>query len=341
MSPVTCNVCSKKLSCKRSLKRHKETKHKNHSTKSSYDCNSCHLQFQSLASLNTHMDIQHKTTTHRFCLYCQKAFLDNFKYTEHLNNEHGLPDTSINNQQVDNSSGLQPSKTSFGGALKIYDINIGLNEVDLLSVMQIKRPEINNIIRINTQLNPQRVQLGALIGLTKPTADPDSNSQPEIMTLYVNSKMRPVDYEGLTESQYYEMTEQMMLNLTTFSSEGSGWTVASVQGLQVRLAKSKSVRAGSFLNLPTKLQGSKHILNIRNNNDEKCFLYCYTAQFHRLFGPNLFPKNATWRQKTSPFYYGTNNPSAHLPVGEYDMPMGMHQIEKFESLNNVRVNIFR
>ena len=179
MSPVTCNVCSKKLSCKRSLKRHKETKHKNHSTKSSYDCNSCHLNFQSLVNLNTHLDIQHKTTTHRFCLYCQKAFLDNFKYTEHLNNEHGLPDTSINNQQVDNSSGLQPSKTSFGGALKIYDINIGLNEVDLLSVMQIKRPEINNIIRINTQLNPQRVQLGALIGLTKPTADPDSNISPK------------------------------------------------------------------------------------------------------------------------------------------------------------------
>ena len=341
MSPVTCTVCNKKLSCKRSLKRHKQTLHKNHSTISTYDCNDCGLKFQSLTGLNTHMDVQHRTTTHRFCLYCQKSFTNALAYTEHLNDEHGLPDTSLDLEQADTNSGLEPTKTSFGGALKIYDVKIAANEVDLLSLMQIKRTEVNNIIRINTQLSPQRVQLGAVIGLYKPGPELDFGSQPEIMTLYVNSKMKPVDFDGLSDNQYYEMTEQMLLNLNNFSSQGSGWTVSNVRNLQVRLAKSRSVRAGSFLKLPSKLQGSRHILNIRNNKDEKCFLYCFTAQYHRLFGPSLIPDTGNWRQKTNPFYYGSENPKARLPIGEYDMPMGINQIDQFETLNNVRVNIFR
>ena len=93
--------------------------------------------------------------------------------------------------------------------------------------------------------------------------------------------------------------------------------------------------------LPTDVAKSQCLLNIRNRQDEKCFLYCYTSQFHKTFGPQLIPPNAPWRQRTNQIMYSSENPRAKQPVGEFMTPMVFHQMEKFEQLNNVRVNVFR
>ena len=39
--------------------------------------------------------------------------------------------------------------------------------------------------------------------------------------------------------------------------------------------------------------------------------------------------------------YSSENLRAKQPVGEFMMPMAFHQMEKFEELNQVRVNVFR
>ena len=45
--------------------------------------------------------------------------------------------------------------------------------------------------------------------------------------------------------------------------------------------------------------------------------------------------------KTNPIMYGPENFRAKQPVVEFIMPMAFHQLNKFEQLNQVRVNVFR
>ena len=85
------------------------------------------------------------------------------------------------------------------------------------------------------------------------------------------------------------------------------------------------------------LQSLACLLNIRNRNDNNCFLYCYVAAWHFKFGPSL-NDSVTWRLRTSPETYSRSNLLAHQPVGDTEMPMGFNQIPKFERLSNVQVN---
>ena len=153
--------------------------------------------------------------------------------------------------------------------------------------------------------------------------------------------MQRVDFTGLSKPCFAGMVEQMLLSLNNFASHGSGWTVDSIENIELRFARSKPIAASSCLALPTELAKCQYLLNIRNRQDGKCFLYCYTAQYHQLFGPALIPTDASWRQKSNPIMYSSENPRAKQLVGDFMMPMAFHQMEKFEQLNKVRVNVFR
>ena len=82
------------------------------------------------------------------------------------------------------------------------------------------------------------------------------------------------------------MIEQMFLSLNNFASHGSGWTVDRIENNDLRFVKSKSISASTYLALPTELARSQYLLHIRKRPDEKCFLYCYTAQHQKKLNPN-------------------------------------------------------
>ena len=58
---------------------------------------------------------------------------------------------------ADTMSGIHPKERAFNGAFKSYAIDVGAGEIDLLSVMRAKRSEFDNIVRLNTQLEPKKV----------------------------------------------------------------------------------------------------------------------------------------------------------------------------------------
>ena len=340
MNAETCTICQRKLVDKCSLRRHMQTVHKQYVQTNRFECDECAFAHEKVIELETHMIQQHTSKHPLYCLYCNKFYVDNLKYMEHMNKNHGLP---VWNADLENnpSSGILPSEQAFGGVLKTYDIPVGEHEIDLLSFMRSKQDEIEKVVQLNTQNSAQKLQFSALVQLTKPTSDENINSQPDRIKIFVNSKMQRVDFTGLSKSCFAGMVEQMLLSLNNFASHGSGWTVDSIDNVELRFVKTKPIAASSYLALPAKLARCQYLLNIGNQQDEKCFLYCYTAQYHKIFGPKLIPDNASWRQKTNPIMYGAENTRAKQPVGTFMMPMAFHQMEKFEQLNQVRVNVFR
>ena len=202
--------------------------------------------------------------------------------------------------------------------------------------MMDKKAEINNIILLNTIRHSQKVQFCASIQLEKPIQDD------ERMTIFVRSNTQPVYKEGLKDEDYLGMLEKMLATLYTFTASGSGWIVVKIVQLEIRIALFTPMTGSSYIALPNQLQNSCSLLNIRNHEDLKCFLYCFTAAWHRKYGPELTPPGQHPRTKrTDPRTYSEANPIAHQARGEFDMPMGLGQLQRFEEMNRCRINIFQ
>ena len=147
-----CTICQKKLVDMRSLRWHVQTIHKQYVQNKRFECEECAFAHEKVTELETHM-IQQRNWKHpRYCIYCNKFDVDNLKYMDHMNKNHGLP---VWNADLENnpSSGILPSEHAFGGVLKTYDIPVGEQEIDLLSFMRSKQDNIENVVQLNTQIS--------------------------------------------------------------------------------------------------------------------------------------------------------------------------------------------
>ena len=188
----------------------------------------------------------------------------------------------------------------------------------------------------NTVLSAQKVQFCATIELEKLIQDEDG------MKVFVRSNIQPVYKEGLKEDEYLDMVEKMLFILYTFAASGSGWILVKIVQLEIRVALFAPMTGSSYIALPNKLQSSNSLLNIRNHEDHNCLLYCSSAAWHRKYGPAVTPPGQHPRVKrTDPRIYSDVNPVAHQPRGEFEMPMGLGQIPRFEEINKCRINIFQ
>ena len=331
---VQCDNCSKILCDKRSLRRHRETLHNITSVKKVLNCSKCNHKDTSLVAMKSHGELNHKQEIQKLCPYCYTIFYSADEFADHMNQVHDLP---VWHDYSENLPSIKASETAFDGALHVYELLVE-KHVDLLELMMDRQQEINHLIHLNTQQSPRNVQFTAELTLTKPILNDDELQH---ITIYANSKMVPVYVDGLDNDEYFEMVEQMLSIVYNFDSHGSGWVLDKVKKLDIKIVKFSPIRASSYLALPRELANERSVLNIRNQNDEKCFFYCYTAAFHNKFGPKLLPDNAPWRQRTSPATYSAQNVNAVQPKGDFQMPMGISQISKFERINNVQVNVFR
>ena len=100
--------------------------------------------------------------------------------------------------------------------------------------------------------------------------------------------------------------------------------VVEIVQLEIRVALFTPMKGLSYIALPHQLQSSNSLLNIRNREDHNCFMYRFTAAWHRKYGPALTPPGQHPRIKRSdPRIYSNANHVAHQPRGKFDMPMGL------------------
>ena len=182
------------------------------------------------------------------------------------------------------------------------------------------------------------MQLSARVKLEKPALEDEDATD---LTIHVNSKMETMHLGGrLTENAFFTMLDQMLSSLFSFTSHGSGWMLKDINGLYVKLVSYVPIRGSSNPALPSDLRSMNCLLNIRNREDDNCFLYCYVAAWHFTYGQSLY-ENVGWRMRTNPETFSPSNPMTHQPVGDFEMPMAFNQILTFENLNKVQVNVFR
>ena len=328
---VACSQCDKTFSCRQNMNCHAREIHDYIGHKSVKQCSLCHFKTKFILQMSLHFKKVHSQLIRRICSYCITAFDNSDSLYNHQEEVHGLPHP----MRAEKNSLKKPTTTAINESLKVYTI-LGNEEEDLFEFMMDKKAEIHRIILQNTVCNAQKVHFCATIELEKAIQDEDG------MKIVVRSNMQPVYKEGLKEEEYLDMVEKMLTILYTFTASGSGWIVVKIVQLEIRVALFAPMTGSSYIALPNKLQSSNSLLNIRNREDHNCFLYCFTAAWHRKYGPALTPPGQHPRiKRTDPRLYSDANPVAHQPRGEFDMLMGLGQIPRFEEINRCRINIFQ
>ncbi len=195
---------------------------------------------------------------------------------------------------------------------------------------------INNVVRQHRNV---KVQLSAKVLLHKPAvAGEEENGdvweeQPrQIQSMFTNSSFVPVYATPvLSEETFLQMVDEMVCRLNIWCSQGSGWIVDSVEHVDINFAKTLSPPAGgTYLPLPEELEPIKHlILNVRSDQDNNCFAYCVIASCN--------PEIRFNRTRPSTYYPYLDRGEI---VGNYEAPMPLHSIPRFESANNVSICVY-
>ena len=92
---------------------------------------------------------------------------------------------------------------------------------------------------------------------------------------FFNSKPQTI-INDISIYESLQSTKQQILNFVAqWISEGSGWTIQSVDGHYLNTVKYEPLKGSSFIQLPKELRNSaKGLINMKNE-DNACFQWCH------------------------------------------------------------------
>ena len=156
------------------------------------------------------------------------------------------------------------------------------------------------------------------------------NSKNEIITktAYFNSKPKTIiNKTQITEE--LQSSKHEILNITAqWISEGSGWTIESVDNHYLNIVQYEPMKGSSYIELPQELKHHKKGLINMKNNDNECFRWCHI----RYLNPQ--EKDPQRIKKIDKEYIN------QLDYSNIEFPVKINQYNKIEKQNEININVF-
>ena len=165
---------------------------------------------------------------------------------------------------------IEQTDKALKGFTKSYEINIK-NKKDPLVQLQNTRKAVANHIE-NMLISMKGLKFVETI---KVTFTKMSNGEIVYKTAYFNSPAQTI-INNTEIDKALEVSKQGILNkIAVWISEGSGWTVESVENHYLNVVKYEPMKGSSYIKLPTELRNSaKGLINMKNEDNE-CFRWCH------------------------------------------------------------------
>ena len=209
------------------------------------------------------------------------------------------------------------------GYTKSYEISIKNNKDPLVQLQNTRKAIAYHII--STLKSMKGIKFVETI---KVTFTKISDGEIVYKTAYFNSPAQTImnDLE-ITES--LQMSKQNILNkIAVWISEGSGWTVKSVDNHYLNIVKYQPMRGSSYIKLPQELRNSsKGLINMKNNDNE-CFRWCH---IRHLNPQDKYPQRIKKVDKQF---------IENLDYSGIEFPVTTKQYNKIEKQNNININVF-
>ena len=110
----------------------------------------------------------------------------------------------------------------------------------------------------------------------KTTVDADKNEPKMIFkTAYFNSEAKTIINENERNESTQTSNEEILNSIAVWLSEGSGWTVESIDDQYINIVRYKPLKGSSYIEHPPELRNpAKGLINLQNNDNE-CFRWCH------------------------------------------------------------------
>lgn len=111
-----------------------------------------------------------------------------------------------------------------------------------------------------------------------------------------------------------------------FNEQNSGWSLLEILHLEININKYNPLKASAYVRLPKNISKKQAVVNVVNS-DGNCFAYAIMSA--------LFPTDSN-------INYIGDYPhfNEHLNLNGLSLPMKFTEIDKFEELNQISINVF-
>ncbi|XP_036140462.1 uncharacterized protein LOC118644854 [Monomorium pharaonis] len=128
--------------------------------------------------------------------------------------------------------------------------------------------------------------------------------------------------------EWYErrVIEPTLASLEEFQERDSGWALSRILNLILNINKYNPLHAGCYVTLPREIMMKRAVVNV-NSKDNACFAWSVVAALHPA-------ERNTGLESSYPHY------TTVLKFDDIAFPVTVKDIGKFESLNNISINVY-
>ena len=218
---------------------------------------------------------------------------------------------------------IKQTDNALKGYTKSFEIGIKNNK-DPLAQMQNTRKAIEQ--HVITLLN--EIKGLKYVETVKVTFNKISDGEIVEKSAYFNSKAQTI-INNTEINEALQMSKQNILNqISQWISQGSGWTIQSVDTHYLNIAKYEPMKGSSYIKLPSELRNSKKGLINMKNEDNECFRWCHIRHL------NPQDKDPQRIKKTDKQYV------EKLDYSGVEFPVGVKHYNKIEKQNSININVF-
>ena len=181
------------------------------------------------------------------------------------------------------------------------------------------KPPMINIMNNNRKT---KVKLDFIVTMERVQLDPNGFKYPR-KEFKFHSKGKKIITEATdTVEIYHEMISEILeAMLKAEQAEGSGWVFMEVLRLILKIDKWDPLKASSYIDLPDELKNKKAIINMKNENNNKCFLWCVLRALNpKKENPERIDKDLKSKEHT-------------LNMEGISYPVNLKDIKRFEKQN--------
>ena len=214
---------------------------------------------------------------------------------------------------------IEQTNKALKGYTKSYEINIKNNKDPLVQLQTTKITVAYHIMNILKSMKGLKV-----VETLKVTFKKDVGGEIVYKSAYFNTPAKIIiNNQEITES--LEVSKQNILNkIAVWISEGSGWTIQSIDNHYLNVVKYQPMRGSSYIQLPKELRG---LINIKNKDNE-FFRWCHIRHVN--------PQNKDPQQiKKSDKEYINN-----LDYSEIEFPVTTKHFNTIVRQNKININVF-
>ena len=209
------------------------------------------------------------------------------------------------------------------GYTKPFEIDIKNNKDPLAQLQNTRKAIEYHIVSILVSMKGLK-----FVETFRVTFKKSSKDEIEYKTTYFNSKPQTI-INNTEISEALQLSKQQILNMIAqWVSEGSGWTIQSVDNHYLNIVQYQPMKGSSYIKLPQELRNSaKGLINMKNEDNE-CFRWCHI----RHLNPQAkYPQ----RIKKSDKQYVDN-----LNYNGIEFPVTTKQYNEIEKQNETNINVF-